>query len=68
MSHLGHRSFTNIVSTEKQIHVVITIMAETITFSAEQRDGWMTCDFKSFSTVFRFYQDDGRMVMKSCVQ
>ena len=22
-------------------------------------DGWMTCDFTSFLTVFRSYQDDG---------
>ena len=29
------------------------------------RDGWMICDFTSFSTVF---QDDGQMIMKSCVQ
>ena len=31
-------------------------------------DGWMTCDFTSFSTVFQSYQDDGRMIMKYCVQ
>ena len=31
-------------------------------------DGWMTCDFMSFSTVFQSYQDDGRMIMKGCVQ
>ena len=31
-------------------------------------DGWMTCDFMSFLTVFRSYQDDGRMIMKGCVQ
>ena len=27
-------------------------------------DGWMTCDFTSFSTVFQSYQDDGRVIMK----
>ena len=27
-------------------------------------DGWMTCDFSSFSTVFQSYQNDGRMKMK----
>ena len=27
-------------------------------------DGWMICDFTSFSTVFQSYQDDGRMIMK----
>ena len=31
-------------------------------------DGWMTCDFMSFSTVFQSYQDDGRLIMKDCVQ
>ena len=28
----------------------------------------MTCDFTSFSTVFQSYQDDGRIIMKGCVQ
>ena len=32
------------------------------------KDGWMTCDFTSFSTVFQLYQDDRRLIMKSCVQ
>ena len=31
-------------------------------------DGWMTCDFTSFSTVFQSYQDGGRLIMKGCVQ
>ena len=31
-------------------------------------DGWMICDFTSFSTVLQSYQDDGRMIMKGCVQ
>ena len=31
-------------------------------------DGWMTCDFTSFSTVFQSYQDDERLIMKDCVQ
>ena len=26
------------------------------------RDGWMTCDFMSFSTLFQSYQDNGRMI------
>ena len=38
-------------------------------FSAQLgTDGWMTCDFTSFSTVFQSYQDDVRMIMKGCVQ
>ena len=31
-------------------------------------NGWMICDFTSFSTVFQSYQDNGRMIMKGCVQ
>ena len=31
-------------------------------------DGWMTCDFTSFLTVFQSYQDDVWMIMKGCVQ
>ena len=31
-------------------------------------DGWMTCDCMSFLTVFQSYQDDGRLIMKVCVQ
>ena len=29
----------------------------------ERKDGWMTCDFLFFSTIFPSYQDDRRMVM-----
>ena len=32
------------------------------------KDGWMICDFTSFSTVFKSYQEIGQMIMKSCVQ
>ena len=31
-------------------------------------DGWMTCDFTFFLTVFQSYQDDVLMIMKSCMQ
>ena len=31
-------------------------------------DGWMTCDFTPFSTVFKSYQDDGRRIMEGCAQ
>ena len=31
-------------------------------------DGWMICDFTSFSTVFQLYQDNGKSIMKGCVQ
>ena len=36
--------------------------------SPAEYDGWMTCDFASFSTVFQSYQDDERLIMKDCVQ
>ena len=29
---------------------------------------WITCDFMSFSTVFQWYQDDGRVIMKGRAQ
>ena len=25
-------------------------------------DGWMTCNLKSFSTVYKSYQDDGQVI------
>ena len=31
-------------------------------------DGWMTCDFMSFSTVFQLYEDDGRVIQTGSVQ
>ena len=31
-------------------------------------DGWMTCDFMSFSTIFQSYQEDEGLIMKDCVQ
>ena len=37
-------------------------------FAAGWIDGYMTCDFTSFSTVFQLYQDDGKLIMKGCVQ
>ena len=30
-------------------------------------DGWMNCNFTSSLTVFQSYQDDGWVIMKSCV-
>ena len=36
--------------------------------ASQRMDAWVTCDFTSFSTVFQSYQDDGRMIMKGCVQ
>ena len=36
--------------------------------STEHIDGWMACDFTSFSTVFQSYQDDVWMIMIGCVQ
>ena len=34
----------------------------------KQIDGWLTCNFKSFSTVLQSYQADGQMIMKGYVQ
>ena len=31
--------------------------------SVNLMDGWMICNFISFSTVFQSYQDDGQMIM-----
>ena len=31
-------------------------------------DGWMTCDFTSLSTIYKSNQDNGKMIMKGCVQ
>ena len=36
--------------------------------STVQKDGWMTCDVTSFSTVFQSYQDEERLIMKGRVQ
>ena len=35
-----------------------------------EMDGWMTCDFTSFLTVFQLhvYQNDGWVIMEGCVQ
>ena len=43
-------------------------ISDIIKFCASNDDGWMICDFTSFSTVLQSYQDDGRMIMKGCVQ
>ena len=33
-----------------------------------EMNGWLICNFTSFSTVFQSYQDDRRLIMKGCVQ
>ena len=33
-----------------------------------RKDGWMTCDFMFFSTIFPSYQDDRRMIMNGCAK
>ena len=37
-------------------------------FSVSIIDGWITCDFTSYLTVFQSYQNDVWMIMKDCVQ
>ena len=39
-----------------------------VMFSIILKDGWMTCDFISFSRIFQSYQNDSWMIMKGCVQ
>ena len=34
----------------------------------ESNQGWITCHFTFFQTVFRSYQDDEGMMMKGCVK
>ena len=34
----------------------------------QEKGGWLTCDFTSFSKVFQPYQDDGRAIIKGCMQ
>ena len=31
-------------------------------------DGWKSCNFMSFSTIFQSYQEDEMFIMKCCVQ
>ena len=52
-----------------------TIQNQAHNFRSEQEslqrfemDGWINCDFTSFPTVFQSYQDDGRVIVKGCVQ
>ena len=37
-------------------------------WDCSEKDGWMTCDFTSISTVFQSYHDDERLIMNGCVQ
>ena len=37
-------------------------------YCTSNTDGWTICEFTSFSTVLRSYRDDGRVIMKGCVQ
>ena len=50
--------------------LVVELVLESLEKSpiAADLDGWMTCDFTSFLTVFKSYQDDVWMIMKGCVQ
>ena len=31
-------------------------------------NGWMICNFTTFSTIFQSYWDNGRVVMKGCLK
>ena len=55
----------NLPITSRQVH---TSSASLASYCVWKTDGWMTCNFTSFSTVFQSYQDDGWVIMKGCVQ
>ena len=40
----------------------------TVCRALDKRDGWISCNFTSFSTVFQSYQENRRLIMKGCVQ
>ena len=43
----------------------VVIGSCTLSVNQGTTNGWMTCDFKSFSTVFQPYQDDWRVIWKA---
>ena len=47
---------------------IICILGLAIIPNFHYQDGWMTCNFTSFSKLFQSYQDNGRLIMKGCVQ
>ena len=53
---------------ENTLYCNILLSVQTEKLSNKEMDGWMICDFLSFSTVFQSYQDDERLIMKGCVQ
>ena len=46
----------------------ISIISPTPCSRWESNQGWITCHFTFFQTVFRSYQDDEGMMMKGCVK
>ena len=47
------------VSKQYVLHVCMeATFVKICLMSTGSHDGWMTCDFASFSTVFQLYQDD----------
>ena len=53
---------------QPQTHAIRRLCAPSPSRSNHSMDGWLTCNFMSFSTVFWSYQDNGQMIMKGCVQ
>ena len=53
--------------TLNQFYILLWIDSKCLSFFYLM-DGWVTCGFTSFSTVFQSYQDDGKLIMKDCVQ
>ena len=48
--------------------IQIILLMRVVSLTLFGLDGWMTCDFTSFLTVFQSYQEDVWMIMKGCVQ
>ena len=61
-------NYSNHPNKFKKNHMKTSVAVLTKLHWTKWMDGWMICDFTSFSTVFQSYQDDGQMIMKGCVQ
>ena len=57
-----------IIVKRKQSATWLVIQYNKFFFFFGWMDGWMTCGFTSFLTVFQSYPDDVWMIMKGCVQ
>ena len=58
----------NIIGTLFRVGKIFSLQEMWGEGAGESNQGWITCNFTSFSTVFRSYQDDEGMMMKGCVR